>query len=66
MIGTVHDPATPYAAAGVLAKAIGTGVLLSWDGEGHTAYPKTRCITTKVDSYLVTAKVPVGSTCPRG
>jgi len=66
VIGTVHDPATPYAAAGVLAKAIGTGVLLSWDGEGHTAYPKTRCITTKVDSYLVTAKVPVGNTCPVG
>jgi pimeloyl-ACP methyl ester carboxylesterase len=66
VIGTVHDPATPYAAAGVLAKALGTGVLLSWDGEGHTAYPKTRCITTKVDTYLVTAKVPAGNACPRG
>jgi hypothetical protein len=39
-------------------------VLLSWDGEGHTAYPKTVCIRTKVDNYLVTAKVPAGNTCP--
>jgi pimeloyl-ACP methyl ester carboxylesterase len=66
VIGTVHDPVTPYAAASALAKSLGPGVLLSWDGEGHTAYPKTRCITTKVDSYLITAKVPAGNACPRG
>lgn len=66
VVGTVHDPATPYAATGVLAKALGSAVVLSWNGEGHTAYPKTACITTKVDSYLVTAKPPVGESCPRG
>ncbi len=66
VIGTVHDPATPYAATGVLARALGSGVVLSWNGEGHTAYPKTRCITTKVDSYLVTAQPPAGDSCPRG
>lgn len=66
VIGTVHDPATPYAAAGVLAKALGSGVLLSWDGEGHTAYPKTSCIRTKVDDYLINDKPPVGDSCPRG
>jgi pimeloyl-ACP methyl ester carboxylesterase len=65
VIGTVHDPATPYAATGVLAKALGSGVVLSWDGEGHTAYPKTKCITTKVDSYLITAKPPADDSCPR-
>ncbi|HEY2042712.1 MAG TPA: alpha/beta hydrolase [Jatrophihabitans sp.] len=64
VVGTVHDPATPYAAAGVLAKALGSGVLLSWNGEGHTAYPKTSCVQTKVDSYLVTATVPAGTSCP--
>ncbi|HEV2886801.1 MAG TPA: alpha/beta hydrolase [Jatrophihabitans sp.] len=66
VIGTLHDPATPYAATGVLAKALGSGVVLTWNGEGHTAYPKTACITSKVDSYLVTAKPPVGDSCPRG
>jgi pimeloyl-ACP methyl ester carboxylesterase len=65
VIGTVHDPATPYAAAGVLAKALGSGRLLSWDGEGHTAYPKTACIRTKVDSYLIRDVVPTGASCPR-
>ncbi len=66
VIGTVHDPATPYAAAGVLANALGSGVLLRWDGEGHTAYPKTKCVSSKVDSYLLTAKVAPGNSCPRG
>ena len=65
VIGTVHDPATPFAAAGVLAKALGSGKLLSWDGEGHTAYPKTACIRTKVDSYLISDVVPTGASCPR-
>jgi pimeloyl-ACP methyl ester carboxylesterase len=65
VVGTVHDPATPYAAARVLAKALGTGVVLSWDGEGHTAYPKTSCVTRKVDQYLITGTPPTGATCPR-
>ena len=65
VIGTVHDPATPFAATGVLAKALGSGVVLTWNGEGHTAYPKTKCITSKVDSYLVTARPPAaGDSCP--
>lgn len=64
VIGTVHDPATPYAAAGVLAKTLGRATVLSWNGEGHTAYPKTSCITTKVDSYLITARLPSGDSCP--
>ncbi|HEX8080604.1 MAG TPA: alpha/beta hydrolase [Jatrophihabitans sp.] len=67
VIGTRNDPATPYAATGVLAKALGSGVVLTWEGEGHTAYPKTACITTKVDSYLITATPPAsGESCPRG
>ncbi|HST48235.1 alpha/beta hydrolase [Jatrophihabitans sp.] len=67
VVGTVHDPATPFVATGVLAKALGSGVVLRWDGEGHTAYPKTSCITSKVDSYLLTAKPPAaGTSCPRG
>jgi pimeloyl-ACP methyl ester carboxylesterase len=65
VIGTVHDPATPYRQAGLLAKALGSGVVLTWDGEGHTAYPKTACIRTKVDRYLVSAVPPTGDSCPR-
>lgn len=66
VIGTTNDPATPYASAGVLAHALARGVLLTWDGEGHTAYPKTPCVTKAVDSYLIDLKVPAASTrCPR-
>ncbi len=65
VVGTVHDPATPYAGALVLSKALGTGVLLTWDGEGHTAYGKSSCIDQKVDAYLVgAAPPPRGTACP--
>jgi hypothetical protein len=63
VVGTVHDPATPYAAAGVLAKTLGTGHLLSWNGEGHTAYGRgSTCIDTKVNDYLIDLSVPPAGT----
>ncbi|HST65617.1 MAG TPA: alpha/beta hydrolase [Mycobacteriales bacterium] len=58
VVGTVHDPATPYASAQVLARTLATGHLLTWQGEGHTAYPKTPCVTAAVNAYLVSLKVP--------
>jgi pimeloyl-ACP methyl ester carboxylesterase len=65
VIGTAHDPATPYTGAANLAKTLTTGVLLTWDGEGHTAYTKTACIDEKVDAYLVDETLPdAGTTCP--
>ncbi len=66
VIGTVHDPATPYASAQVLARTLATGRLLTWNGEGHTAYPKTPCVTGAVDAYLISLQVPkTGATCAR-
>jgi pimeloyl-ACP methyl ester carboxylesterase len=65
VIGTTHDPATPYAGAVNLAKALTTGQLLTWQGQGHTAYTKSTCIDDKVNSYLITGQPPVaGSVCP--
>ncbi len=65
VIGTAHDPATPYASARVLARQLATGTLLTWNGEGHTAYPKTGCVTRAVDTYLVSVRVPRnGTACP--
>jgi pimeloyl-ACP methyl ester carboxylesterase len=64
VVGTVHDPATPYRSAQVLAKTLATGRLLTWNGEGHTAYPKTTCVTTAVNTYLISLKLPkTGTTC---
>ncbi len=64
VIGTVNDPATPYASARVLAKTLATARLLTWNGEGHTAYPKTPCVTNAVNAYLVSLRLPrTGATC---
>ena len=66
VIGTLGDPATPYEQAPALAKMLGVGTLVTWQGEGHTAYPKTRCVTDAVNRYLIDQKVPPDNlTCPR-
>jgi pimeloyl-ACP methyl ester carboxylesterase len=65
VVGTKGDPATPYEQTPKLAGMLGVGVVLTWEGEGHTAYPETRCITTAVNKYLLTATPPAaGTSCP--
>lgn len=67
VIGTVNDPATPYASAQVLAKTLATARLLTWRGEGHTAYPKTACVTSAVNAYLISLTLPArNATCAAG
>ncbi|HSV65068.1 MAG TPA: alpha/beta hydrolase [Mycobacteriales bacterium] len=66
VVGTRHDPATPYASAQRLTRALGHAVLLTWEGNGHTAYPKTPCVTNAVNAYLIAGTVPPPSdVCPR-
>ncbi|MEJ7770404.1 MAG: alpha/beta hydrolase [Geodermatophilaceae bacterium] len=65
VIGTEGDPATPYEGAVTMAEQLEAGVLLTWEGEGHTAFPKTDCITEAVVMYLIDLIVPTdGTTCP--
>jgi pimeloyl-ACP methyl ester carboxylesterase len=65
VVGTLGDPATPYESTARLAEMLGVGVVLTWEGEGHTAYPETACITDAVDAYLLELTVPdEGTTCP--
>jgi pimeloyl-ACP methyl ester carboxylesterase len=65
VIGTEGDPATPLAGAVDMAGDLDSGVLLTWLGEGHTAYPKTGCVTSAVNAYLIDLTVPAeGLTCP--
>jgi pimeloyl-ACP methyl ester carboxylesterase len=67
VIGTTGDPATPISGARHLAALLGSGDLLVWQGDGHTAYPKTTCVTNDVDNYLIDLKAPAPeSTCPAG
>ncbi|MEV6342232.1 alpha/beta hydrolase [Actinoplanes sp. NPDC051851] len=65
VVGTTGDPATPYENTADLATMLGVGHVLTWEGEGHTAYPSTTCITQAVDGYLIDLTVPAeGKRCP--
>ena len=59
VIGTSNDPATPYANAVALSKMLESGVLISYEGEGHTIYAQgVSCVDDAVDDYLIRGKVP--------
>ena len=66
VIGTRHDPATPYSWAQALHKSLSNSVLLTWEGDGHLAYSRAgSCIQSPVDKYLLTGEVPKdGLVCP--
>ncbi len=58
VVGTTNDPATPYTWAQALATDLGAP-LLTYTGEGHTAYGRSnQCVTDVVDAYLVDGVVP--------
>ncbi|MDR2453739.1 MAG: alpha/beta hydrolase [Bifidobacteriaceae bacterium] len=65
VIGTTGDPATPYHGAVALADQLESGVLLTFEGEGHTAYGRSNdCIGGAVDTYLLEGVPPAdGLTC---
>ncbi len=65
VVGTIHDPATPYASAQSVASQLNAR-LLTFEGDGHTAYGRgSSCIDDAVEKYLLTAKVPAaGTRCP--
>ncbi|GEA88019.1 alpha/beta hydrolase [Cellulomonas cellasea] len=63
VIGTTNDPATPYVWAESLSDVLSSAVLLTFEGEGHTAYGRSNeCITGAVDAYLLEGTVPEDGT----
>lgn len=59
VIGTTRDPATPHEWAVSLAEILDSGVLISYDGDGHTAYGRSNdCVDDAVDAYLLRGTVP--------
>jgi pimeloyl-ACP methyl ester carboxylesterase len=66
VVGDLHDPATPYQWAVNLSRDLASGVLLGWNGEGHTSYFQgSSCVDSIVDSYLISLHVPrSGTVCP--
>ncbi|MFJ2777327.1 MULTISPECIES: alpha/beta hydrolase [unclassified Kitasatospora] len=54
VVGTTRDPATPYAWAQSLAGQLQSGHLLTYDGDGHTAYGRQNaCVDDAVNAYLL-------------
>ena len=66
VVGDLHDPATPYQWAVNLSRDLASGVLLGWNGEGHTSYFQgSSCVDSTVDSYLISLHIPrSGTVCP--
>jgi hypothetical protein len=59
VIGTTRDPATPYEWAVRLVDQLDSGVLITFDGDGHTAYTRSNdCVDKAVDTYYLTGKAP--------
>ncbi|MFF3485180.1 alpha/beta hydrolase [Streptomyces sp. NPDC002701] len=59
VVGTTRDPATPYRWAQALATQLASGTLLTYDGDGHTAYGRgSECIDTAINRYLVEGVPP--------
>ena len=59
VVSTTGDPATPYEWGVALADQLESATLVTYNGEGHTAYsPDNVCIAKVVDDYLIKGTVP--------
>ncbi|MFF9590265.1 alpha/beta hydrolase [Streptomyces sp. NPDC014646] len=65
VVGTTRDPATPYKWAESLADQLSSGTLLTYQGDGHTAYGRgSDCIDTAINTYLLDGTPPAdGKRC---
>ncbi|WP_084963848.1 alpha/beta hydrolase [Thermoactinospora rubra] len=65
VVGGKNDPATPYEWAPKLTEQLKTGVLVTYEGQGHGAYVSgNQCVISTVNGYLLQGKLPAeGTTC---
>lgn len=68
VVGTTRDPATPYRWAEALASQLSSGKLLTYEGDGHTAYGRgSKCVDSAINAYLLEGKAPDdGKRCSQG
>lgn len=65
VVGTTGDPATPYEYAIDMARDLDSAVLVTREGEGHTAYGSSTCVRQLVQAYFNEDRVPAaGIRCP--
>ncbi|KPC71689.1 alpha/beta hydrolase [Streptomyces coelicoflavus] len=63
VVGTTRDPATPYRWAEALSGQLSSGRLLTYEGDGHTAYGRgSSCIDSAINTYLLTGTAPKDGT----
>ena len=63
VVGTTRDPATPYEWAQALAAQLDAGHLLTYVGDGHTAYRRgSTCIDRNGRRLPARAAVPAAGT----
>ena len=65
VVGTTRDPATPYRWAQSLSRQLSSARLLTYVGDGHTAYGRgSDCIDSAIDTYLLHGTPPAeGKRC---
>jgi pimeloyl-ACP methyl ester carboxylesterase len=65
VVGTTRDPATPYRWARALAAQLSSARLLTYEGDGHTAYGRgSVCIDSTINAYLLRGAPPAkGKRC---
>ncbi|USX54838.1 alpha/beta hydrolase [Lentzea sp. HUAS12] len=64
VINSKYDPTTPHEwAVNIKRQAPRNTALLTYEGWGHIAYPRSACTRTNVDDYLLELRTPAVS-CP--
>jgi pimeloyl-ACP methyl ester carboxylesterase len=65
VVGTTRDPATPYRWAQSLSRQLTSARLLTYEGDGHTAFGRgSTCIDSTIDAYLLHGTPPTrGKRC---
>ncbi|XVX20922.1 alpha/beta hydrolase [Actinomycetota bacterium] len=59
VVGTTRDPATPYEWSVRLRKELKNAALITYDGDGHTAYTRSNaCVDSPINDFYVKGKVP--------
>jgi hypothetical protein len=59
VVGTTRDPATPYRWAQSLSRQLSSARLLTYDGDGHTAYGRgSSCVDSAINTYLLDGTPP--------
>ncbi len=59
VLGTTNDPSTPYQWAVTVASQLESGILVTRQGDGHTAFNKgNACVDATVEQYLIDGVVP--------